>query len=82
MSEPDLASMESGLADAIAERAGLDVEQDLFPRILAAAVSGATRVATEIWLRPETDTPYSGLLREAVSIAARIPSADAPPRNE
>ena len=32
----------------------------------------AARVATEYWLRPTTDEPYSDLLRQAVSIAAAL----------
>jgi AcrR family transcriptional regulator len=69
-------SMETDLAAAIAERAGCDPDQDLYPLILAAAVTGAVRVATEKWLHPETETPYSALLRDAVSIAASIPARD------
>ncbi len=64
--------METDLVEAIARRGGFDAAKDLFPRILAAAVTAAARVATEYWLRPETDAPYSVLLRDAVSTAAAI----------
>lgn len=63
---------EANLAEAIAERSGTDPEQDPFPRILAAAVFGASRVAVEYWLRPGATAAYRDLLREAVTIAAGI----------
>jgi hypothetical protein len=42
--------MEWPLAQAIAARTGLDATRDLFPRVLAGALSGAARVAAEHWL--------------------------------
>jgi AcrR family transcriptional regulator len=78
----NMAAGEGDLAHAIAIRGGYDQENDLFPRILASAVIAAARVATEYWLRPTTDEPYSDLLRQAVSIAAALavhqPPAPAP----
>jgi AcrR family transcriptional regulator len=67
-----MAAREGDIAQAIATRGGYDAENDLFPRILASAVIAAARVATEYWLRPTTDEPYSDLLRQAVSIAAAL----------
>jgi AcrR family transcriptional regulator len=75
-----MAAMEADLAAAIAERAGIDQDQDLFPRILAAAVSGAARIAMEKWLRSDTPAAYSDLLREAVTIAAGIAVGASIPR--
>lgn len=78
----NMAAREGDIAHAIAVRGGYDQDNDLFPRILASAVIAASRVATEYWLRPTTDEPYSDLLREAVSIAAALavhhPPAPAP----
>lgn len=73
-----MASREGDIADAISRRGGYDGENDLFPRILASAVIAAARVATEYWLRPSTDQPYSGLLRQAVSIAAALAAQNPP----
>ena len=73
----EMATVEEKLAAAIAKRTGRDPAQDMFPRIVAAAVNGAIRVATEYWLRPETDAPYTALLRQAVRTAAGM--ADLPP---
>jgi len=39
------AEMQQALAEAIAMRTGTDVEQDMYPRILAGAVTAATQVA-------------------------------------
>jgi AcrR family transcriptional regulator len=63
---------ETELVPVIAERLGLDPAQDLLPKIVAAAVNGAIRVATEYWLREDVDASYTALLREAVSTAAAL----------
>lgn len=63
------------LAEAIAERAGLDPERDLGPRVVAAAVHGAMGVATEHWLRPETTAPLAAVLHDALTWIA--PAAEA-----
>ncbi len=41
--------MQQALAEAIAMRTGTDVEQDMYPRILAGAVTAATQVAVRRW---------------------------------
>lgn len=69
--------LEEQLIPVIAERLGLDPDQDLLPRIIAAAVNGAVRVATENWLRDDVEEPYTALLRQAVRVAAAL--ADQPP---
>lgn len=74
--------LEDQLTPVIAERLGLDEKEDLLPRIVAAAVCGAVRVATRYWLREETDAPYTALLRQAVRTAAALgqgPNIPSPP---
>ncbi|WP_344671004.1 TetR family transcriptional regulator [Catenulispora yoronensis] len=71
-----MTKLEDELAPVIAERLGLPGD-DLFPRVVAAAVNGAIRVATEYWLREDVDAPYTALLREAVLTAAGL--AEQPP---
>lgn len=67
-----LHQLEDQLTPVIAQRLGLDEKEDLLPRIVAAAVGGAVRVATRYWLREETDAPYTALLRQAVRTAAAL----------
>jgi len=83
LSEPELqgeflkASMaaERECAEAIAERTGTDPGRDLYPRLVAAAVSAAIRVANEQWLRAEPPVPLAPLLRDALTqIAAGLPA--------
>ncbi|MCW2941049.1 MAG: TetR family transcriptional regulator [Actinomycetia bacterium] len=59
-------ALEAPLAEAIADRIGADPACDLRPRVLAAAVSGAVRVATHFWLRPGSTEPFSVLLGAAL----------------
>jgi AcrR family transcriptional regulator len=66
--------IEQGLADGIARRIGADLEHDLYPRLVAAAVISATRVTVEHWLRTESDLPFPPVLREALEwVAAGLP---------
>src|SRR5256884_1721730 len=87
LSEPELqgeflkASMaaERECAEAIAERTGTDPGRDMYPWLVAAAVSTAIRVANEQWLRAEPPVPLAPLLRDALTqIAAGLP----PPATE
>jgi AcrR family transcriptional regulator len=64
-----MTKLEDELAPVIAAKLALPAD-DLFPRVLAAAVNGAIRVATEYWLRADVDASYTALLRQAVSVAA------------
>jgi AcrR family transcriptional regulator len=75
-------ALERELAAAIAERSGTDAERDLFPQILAAAVSGAMRVATQCWMQPEVTTPYAALLRAALEQAVRAAAAPTRPHHD
>jgi AcrR family transcriptional regulator len=59
---------DNAFADAIAERVG-SPSGDLFPQILAAAYSSATRVVTHRWLHDDT-VDFLALLREAVGLIA------------
>jgi AcrR family transcriptional regulator len=71
-------AIERPLAEAIAERTGTDAERDLFPRILAAAVSSAGRVATEHWLRRDTTAPFATVLHEALAHVSAVASSGQP----
>jgi MftR C-terminal domain len=70
--------IEHGLAEGIARRVGTDVEHDLYPRLVAAAVVSATRVTVEHWLRTESDLPFPLVLRDALErVAAGLPLTSA-----
>jgi len=77
-------TMQRVLADAIAERAGLDTRTDMLPMILAGAVTAASQVAVERWLTSGTSTPLQTVLRDALHqlAVARQPSASARPRGK
>jgi AcrR family transcriptional regulator len=66
------AALERPLAEAIAERIGADSECDMFPMVLAAAVSGANRAAMSHWLRTDDGAPLETVLREALSLIEPI----------
>jgi AcrR family transcriptional regulator len=53
------------LAGAIAERIGTSVETDMFPRIMAAAVSAAMQAAVERWLHSDPPVPLGPLIRQS-----------------
>jgi AcrR family transcriptional regulator len=68
------AVIEQGLAKGIARRIGADPERDLYPRLVAAAVVGATRVTIDHWLRTESELPFPPVLRAALQrVAAGLP---------
>jgi AcrR family transcriptional regulator len=72
-------AIEQPLAEAIAERTGLDAAHDLFPRVLAGALSGAARMAVEHWLAASPGTRLADVLREALRwVAAAVSAAAAP----
>jgi len=74
-----IAAIERPLAEAIAARTGADGQAELGPEVLAAAVSGAARIAAERWLRPEPDTQFSVALNDALTwIAPALRAADRP----
>ena len=71
-----IAAIERPLAEAIAARAP-DGQGGLGPEVLAAAVSGAARVAAQRWLQPQPDVQFSVMLRDALTwITPALRSAD------
>jgi AcrR family transcriptional regulator len=71
-----IAAIERPLAEAIAARTA-DSQGGLGPEVLAAAVSGAARVAAERWLQPQSDAKFSVMLRDALTwIAPALRFAD------
>lgn len=59
---------------AVAERTGTRADRDLYPRLVAAAVTTAVHVATDQWLRSDPPVPLVALLTEALRrLAAGLP---------
>jgi hypothetical protein len=58
--------MQEALAEAIATRTGTDLEQDMYPRILAGAVIAAAQVAVRRWSAADPPVPLGPLLRRAL----------------
>ena len=72
-----IAAIERPLAEAIAARTGAGDQGELRTEVLAAAVSGAARVAAERWLRPEPEVGFSVMLNEALTwIVPALRAAD------
>jgi peptidoglycan/LPS O-acetylase OafA/YrhL/AcrR family transcriptional regulator len=63
-----IVARDAALAEVIAERTGTQ-PGDLYPEILAAAVSSVTRVVSQRWLQDDT-ADYATLLREALTMVA------------
>lgn len=63
------------LAEVIAERTGTSTE-NLYPHLIGAMYSSATRVVTQRWLHDET-ADFGSLLREALDMLAPV-AADRP----
>src|SRR5262249_59549568 len=62
------------LAAAIADRPGTDLEGDMFPSVLAGAVTAAIQVAQERWLRADPPVALVPLIRQALG-ALSVPFA-------
>ena len=60
------------LAAAIADRTGTDLEADMFPAVLAGAVTAAIQVAQERWLHADPPVAVVPLIRQALG-ALRVP---------
>ena len=58
--------MQEALAEAIAARTGVDVEQDMYPQVLAGAVTAAAQVAVGRWAAADPPVPLGPLLRSAL----------------
>jgi AcrR family transcriptional regulator len=68
------ATAEAELAEAIAERTGTDPTKDLYPQLVAAAVTAATTTANRLWLNADPPIPLPPLLRDALhQIASGLP---------
>jgi AcrR family transcriptional regulator len=58
--------IQNALAAAIAERTGTDVEADMFPQVLAGAVTAASQVAVRRWYAADPPVPLRPLLELAL----------------
>ncbi|WP_331744036.1 TetR/AcrR family transcriptional regulator (plasmid) [Streptomyces sp. NBC_01136] len=69
---------DSEFAVAVAERTGTDVDRDLYPKLVAAAVLAAQQAASDQWLRADPPVPLLPLLRDALKLlAAGLPDPSA-----
>jgi AcrR family transcriptional regulator len=71
------AAMQRILAEAIADRAGLNIERDMFPMILAGAVIATSQVALQRWFDADPPTRIRPLLRKALRQLATACSSQA-----
>jgi MftR C-terminal domain len=62
-----MAGTEQSLAEAIARRCGTEV--DLFARVVAAMVTGATRVGVDEWLTGDTGEKFGAVVSAALRLA-------------
>jgi AcrR family transcriptional regulator len=69
--------MQQALAAAIADRTGTDAEQDMYPQVLAAAVTAAAQVAVRRWGAADPPVPLRPLLRAALDQLATACSGGA-----
>jgi AcrR family transcriptional regulator len=60
------AAMQRALAEAIAERTGLDADRDMFPVVLAGAVTTASQIAVRRWFDADPPVELRPLVREAL----------------
>jgi AcrR family transcriptional regulator len=60
------AAVQDELASAIADRLGVDLAQDMYPQIVAAAVMAASQVAQTRWIAADPPVPFGPLLRTAI----------------
>lgn len=69
------AAMEAEFAAVVAERTGTDAETDIYPKLVARAVTGAIAVSVEHWLRTGPSGSMADLLRESLArLAAGLPT--------
>lgn len=61
---------EAEIAAAVAERTGTDLQQDLYPHLVASAVVAAINTATAHHLRTDPPVPVSRLLADALTRVA------------
>jgi AcrR family transcriptional regulator len=73
-----VALAEAEIAAAVADRTGTDVERDLYPRLVAAALMAANGVCQQEFLRSGGAADMTSLLTDAVAmIAAGLPEPTA-----
>ena len=70
--------MQNALAAAIAERTGTDPEADMFPQVLAGAVTAASQVAIRRWYAADPPEPLRPILERALRQLASASSEPAP----
>ncbi len=63
---------QQALAEAIADRIGIDLATDMFPAVLAGAVTAATHVAMDRWLRSDPPVALRPLVRQAIGDLSRL----------
>jgi AcrR family transcriptional regulator len=63
------------IAEAIAERVGTSAGDDMFPSVLAGAVTAATNAAFSRWIRADPPVSLAVLLRRALACLSRIAAA-------
>jgi AcrR family transcriptional regulator len=68
--------MQQALAEVIAARTGIDMEQDMYPQVLAGAVTAAAQVAVRRWAAADPPVPLRPLLRRALDQLATACSGD------
>jgi AcrR family transcriptional regulator len=78
--------MQHALAAAIAERTGTDLEADMYPQILAGAITAATQVATRRWYAADPPVALRPLLelalRQLATACSGPMSPDPPPARQ
>jgi len=72
------AQMQDALAAAIAERTGADQETDMYPQILAGAVTAASQVAIRRWYGANPREPLRPLIERALRQLATATAGDGP----
>jgi AcrR family transcriptional regulator len=70
--------IQNALAAAIAQRTGTDIETDMYPQILAGAVTAASQVALRRWYAANPPVPLRPLLERALQQLAAACSEPAP----
>jgi AcrR family transcriptional regulator len=71
--------MQNALAAAIAERIGTDREADMFPQVLAGAVTAASQVAIRRWYAADPPEALRPIVERALRQLASACSQPAPP---
>jgi AcrR family transcriptional regulator len=62
--------IEVRLAEAIADRIGLNADRDLYPRLVAATAVAVTRTTFDYWRRQVPESPFPVVLRAALAQVA------------